>query len=644
MHKISSCRRVLLLSGMMAASAVHADAQPDGDIADMSLEQLSNVVITSVSRQEERLSNAAASIFIISASDIRRSGAQSIPEALRLAPNLQVAQIDARNYAITARGFNNAFENKLLMMIDGRSVYSPLFSGVFWDVQDVVMEDIERIEVISGPGATIWGENAVNGVINIITRSAKDSQGALASVLGGEHDKSGTARYGGELPGGGYYRAYAKYTQVDDTKDAAGTSTVTGWRRNQAGFRADWDQQRGGLTWQGDAYSGSLGQFATPDILVSGANMQLRQTSKPSDDSDLRLQAIVDHTERNQPNSFVERLTTLDLEAQHDMHLGQRDNLIWGGGYRYTWDRVDNTPNLGFLPGDLNMQWWNVFAQNEFALQPQLKLTTGMKVEHNIYTGAEYLPNLRLAWTPDASQLIWTSLSRSVRAPSRIDRDLYSPSTPVLILGKLRYVLGGGPDFVSEVAKVAELGYRAQPRPDLSYSITAYYGKYDNLRTLEPIPLTALSTALEQFENLGEGNERGVELWGRWQAAPNWRWNAGLVVQRVRTDLMPGSQDASGTIGLATNDPSRHWLLRSSYDVTDNNQLDLTLRYMGSLPSPYVPAYYDMDAQWMWKPRPNLEVALIGQNLLHASHPEFAAAPGRSVFQRTALLKLTLRF
>lgn len=551
--------------------------------------------------------------------------------------------MDGRNYAITARGFNSPFENKLLVMIDGRSVYSPLFSGVFWDAQDVVMEDIERIEVISGPGATIWGANAVNGVINVITRSAKDSQGGVLTAAGGNGDKNGTARYGGTLPGGGNYRVYAKYAELDDTYTAAGADTATGMRRRQAGFRADWDLDRGGVTVSGDGYQGALGQLGTRDILTSGGNLLGRYTRKLADDADLRLQLILDHTERNQPGAFVERLSTADLEAQHGVRLGDRNNVVWGGGYRYTMDDVTNGTAFGFLPGRLALHWANVFAQDELALRPDLKLTVGAKVEENNYTGAEYLPSVRLAWTPAAEQLLWTSLARTVRAPSRIDRDLYSPTTPVPIAGAPRYVVGGGPDFMSEVAKVLEIGYRAQPLPALSYSVTAYFSNYDRLRTLEPQTDPA-APALSVFRNMGEGSEHGVEMWGRWQILPTWRLNAGLVLQHVQTDLKPGSLDTSAANGLATDDPARHWLLRSSYDISERSLLDVTLRYTSALPAPAVPAYYEMDAQWMWRPHPNVDVALIGQNLLHPSHPEFGAAPGGSVIERGVLLKLTLRY
>ncbi len=629
----------MVLCSLLGLSQAQAAAEAESDLADLSIEQLSNVLITSVSRQEERLSNAAASIFIINASDIRRSGVRSLPEALRLAPNLQVARVDARNYAVTARGFSGAFENKLLMLIDGRSVYSPLFSGIFWDAQDVVMEDIERIEVISGPGATIWGVNAVNGVINVITRSSKDSQGGLVSAVGGAHEKDGTARYGGALPNGGHYRIYARYMDVDDTENAAGVSTRTGMHRRQAGFRSDMDLAQGGLMVSGDAYQGALAQLGTRDILISGGNLVQRYMRKLADGSDLRLQMVLDHTERNQVNSFVERLDTVEIEGQHGVRLGERHNVAWGGGYRRSWDDVTSSKNFGFLPGKLDMHWGNLFAQDEITLASQVRVTLGAKVEHNNYTGAEFLPSMRLAWNPDPKQLAWASLARTVRAPSRIDRDLYAPPEPIIIGGKPYYVLGGGPDFVSEVANVLELGYRSQPTANLSYSVTAFYGRYDKLRTQEPVPVFGFT-----FRNMGEGTMRGVEAWSRWQAGTNWRLSGGLVLQSIEVRLKPGSKDAAIGGALGTNDPNSHWLLRSSHDLSDSQQLDFTLRYNGKLPNPAVPSYHELDLQWLWKPRPDLDVALIGQNLLHSSHPEFAAAAGRSVFERSALLKMTWRF
>ncbi|MDL2357607.1 MAG: TonB-dependent receptor [Pseudomonadota bacterium] len=631
--------RSVFVAAACAGLAAPAQAAPAAsELSDLSLEQLSNVVITSVSRQQERLAGAAASISIISSSDIRRSGARTLPEVLRLAPNLQVARVDAGNYAITARGFNSPFENKLLVLIDGRSVYSPLFSGVFWDAQDLLMDDIERIEVISGPGSTIWGANAVNGVINVITKSARDTPGGRAAAVGGEGERAAALRYGAELGAHGSYRVYAKTLRIDDADNAAGAAVHTGYDRRQAGFRADWDLPAGAATLSGDAYQGAVAQAGTRDIAISGANLNASVSARASAASDYRLQVLLDHTEQNQPNAFVEYLDTVDAQLQYNRHSGAH-HVSFGAGYRYARDRLNNGAGFAFLPAALDLHTGNMFAQDEIALTEALRLTAGLKVEHNHYTGAELLPNLRLGWSPNSVSLLWSSLSHTVRAPSRIDRDFYSPSVPTMVNGMARYVIGGGPDFVSETADVFEVGYRAQPSPQWSYSATAFYSRYERLRTLEPLAGGGLA-----FRNFGEGRARGIELWGRWHPTDSLQLSGGLVQQAIDTGLSAGSQDASGTTGLSTNDPARHWLLRVAKDVSERGQFDLTLRYQASLPKPAVAAYYEMDLRWMWALRPDTELSLIGQNLLHRSHAEFGAAPGGSVFARSVLLKLVQRF
>ena len=622
-------------------------APQQDDIAELSLEQLSDIVITSVSRQKERLGNAAASIYIVSGNEIRRSGVRTLPEALRLAPNLQVARVDARNYAITARGFNGQQSNKLLVLVDGRTLSTPLFSGVSWDAQDVLLEDVERIEVISGPGATIWGANAVNGVINVITRSAKDTQGSLLAAAAGKDDRDASVRHGGDLPGGGHYRVYARYAEADDAVRDTGQA-ATGYLRRQAGFRADWDRARGGLTLSGDAYEADLAQRTAGSTLLSGANLVARLTRRLADDSSVRLHLVLDHTERNQPNTMYERLDTIELEAQHSVRLAADSavphNVTWGAGYRYSRDRIANGRNQAYLPNDLSMHWGSLFVQDELTLRDDLRLSGGVKVEHNHYTGAEVLPTVRLAWAPDSRQLLWGSLSRTVRAPSRIDRDFYRPVRPVMVGGVPRYIFGGGPDFQSETAKTAELGYRIQPSPRWSYSVTAFLARYDRLGTQEPNPDGPAYSGLTEFRNMAHGHTRGIEMWARWEPLDGWRLSGGLVVQRVRTALHPGSRDTAARDGVATADPSQYWQLRSSHDLPGDMQLDWTLRRVGALPRPAVPSYHELDLQWLWRATRNLDVALIGQNLLHRSHAEFGAAPNRSVFERTAVLRLTYRF
>ena len=636
----SSAALGALLITVLSSAARADDAQSlaTGDLSDLSLEQLSNIEVTSVSKRPESIAEAPSSIYVITASDIRRSGAASLPEALRLAPNLQVARVDARNYAVTARGFNNPFENKLLVLIDGRIVYSPLFSGVYWDAQDVVMEDVERIEVISGPGATLWGANAVNGVINIITASAGVTQGVLATTTFGGDQHTSTARYGGALGAAGYFRVYAKHASTDSTENASGAQTLTGFDRDQAGFRTDFGNSAQNLTVQGDAYHGNLEQRGTRDIRIGGQNLLSRMNYTLANGSLLSVLAYWDQTRRDQPGAFVERLDTLHLQAQHAVTAGAH-SIVWGGSYRQAQDRVVNGPAFAFLPGRLDMHWGDLFVQDEITLRDDLRFTAGLKLESNNYTGAEYLPTLRMAWTPEPGTLLWSSLARTVRAPSRIDRDFYSPTTPRVVNGVPQYAFAGGADFQSEVANVLELGYRGQFGTTLSGSATVFASDYANLRTLEPNPNGTGAV----FLNRANGRTHGIEMWGAWQALPSWRLSAGLVAQRVDTGLEPGSRDASGTTGLATADPEHYASLRSSWDIARGHELDVMLRWVGSLPRPAVPAYTAVDLRYGWKLGRNLELALIGRNLLDPRHGEFGAAPGRSEYERALMVKLVWR-
>jgi iron complex outermembrane recepter protein len=624
---------------LCAALALPATARTATEFADLSIEELAKIPVISVSKKFEPLAGAPAAVFVITADDIRRAGATTLPEALRLAPNLQVARANARNYAISARGFGNVFSNKLLVLIDGRTVYSPLFSGVFWDAQDVVLEDIARIEVISGAGATVWGANAVNGVINIITRPAEETQGTLAAAGAGSHETGGVLRYGGALANGGHYRVYGKHADYGDTQTASGANAFDGWRRDQAGFRSDWANGIDRLTLQGDTYEGSLHQAGTADIRIAGANLLGRITRTLDNDAQLRVRAYVDHTERNQPNAFVEHLDTVDLEFQHMLHPLHANEVSWGGGYRIGFDRVRNGSNFAFLPGSLDLHTGNLFAQDEIALRDDLRLTLGMKLENNNYTGTERLPSARLAWKPDSRRLIWGGASRAVRAPSRIDRDLYAPSNPAVVGGVPQYLFAGGSDFQSEVVNAYEIGYRAQPRQTLSYSVTAFYDQYDRLRTISPNPAGPGFV----IANGAEGSTHGIELWGSWQAMPAWRLSGGLVAQRQDLRLKPGVTDIGGTTALASSDASNYWLLRSSHDFDGNKELDLTLRHVGALRSPAVPAYTSLDARIGWKVSPALELSIVGQNLLDASHPEFGSAASRSEFERGVFMKAVWR-
>jgi iron complex outermembrane recepter protein len=599
-----------VLGVLLASGAFAADAPRARDLADLSLEELANIPVTSVSKHPESLADAPASIFVITAEDIRRSGATRLPEALRLAPNLEVAQSNASSYAISARGFNSTTANKLLVLIDGRIVYTPLFSGVFWDAQDVMLEDVERIEVISGPGATLWGANAVNGVINVITRRSSDTQGALAYVRAGNLERGYGARYGGAM-GDGSYRVYGRSFDVFNTSSASGATASDGWGRAQVGFRTDWGTTANGFTIQGDAYRGKIDQLVGNDSTISGGNLLGRWNRDLAQWGGLQVQAYFDNTERDIPGTFGEHLNIFDFEFQHSPRALGAHAITWGAGYRYGVDSVTNSALIAFLPPDRNLRWSNVFAQDEIALRNDLKLTVGAKFENNYYTGTDFMPSVRLAWKPEPQRLLWGAVSRAVRAPSRIDRDFFVNVPTVLNLQ-------GGPDFMSEVVDVYEIGYRAQPTPQASYSISVFHNVYDKLRSLEPI-----GGGVTVIGNKMEGTEDGLEAWGTYQAAKNWRLSAGGFLLKQRLNFKPDSGDTN--IAAAGNDPAHQWMLRSSLDLPKRAQLDVIVRYVGALPNPSVASYTVMDVRYGMPLRRDLELTLAAKNLLDAPHAEFGA-------------------
>jgi iron complex outermembrane receptor protein len=613
----------LLASGAGALAA--ETPQQLANLADLSIEELGNIQVTSVSKHAERLSDAPASIYVITAEEIRRSGATRLPEALRLAPNLQVAQANANTYAISARGFNSTTANKLLVLIDGRAVYTPLFSGVFWDAQDVPLEDVERIEVISGPGAALWGANAVNGVINVITRRSSDSQGGLAYARAGNLERGYGARYGGTIGDTGSYRLYGRSFDVFNTPSASGVTASDGWTRGQVGFRTDWGTAANGFTLQGDGYQGKLGQAIGDDSTIAGGNLLGRWNRDLAEWGGLQVQTYFDNTERDIPGTFAEHLNIFDFELQHSPRAIGSHAITWGGGYRYGVDHVTNSAVLAFLPADRNLRWSNVFAQDEIALKDDLRLTLGAKFENNYYTGTDFMPSVRLAWKPEPQRLVWGAVSRAVRAPSRIDRDFFVNAPPILNLQ-------GGPGFTSEVVDVFEIGYRAQPSPQSSYSLSVFHNVYDNLRSLEPA-----SGGAVVIDNKMEGTTDGLEAWGTYQAAKNWRLSAGGFLLKQRLNFKPDSGDTN--LAAAGNDPAHQLMLRSSLDLPDRSQLDVIVRYVGALPNPSVPSYTVMDVRYGMPLRRDLELSFAARNLLDAPHAEFGAG-GASVVSKGGYVEL----
>jgi iron complex outermembrane receptor protein len=636
-------RRLLaLVASLVLALPAWAGPQgPGSELADLSIEELANIEITSASKKPERLIDAPASVFVITADDIRRSGAASLPEVLRLAPNLQVAQSSNTGYSISARGMlgsSNSAPNKLLVLIDGRSVYTPLFSGVFWDAQDVLLEDVERIEVISGPGGTLWGVNAVNGVINITTRSAHATGGTLAMLGGGNTGADAGFRYG-DTRGTASWRVYGKVFGRSHSELASGARVDDARHQGQVGFRADWDRGSDRVSVNGNAYRGEAGQPAPGlinvagsiqqlgDIRTEGANLAGRWEHGLDHAGTLMLQAYFDYTRREVPPSFTESLDIADIQFQHSLPAFGAHSLAWGLNYRYSWDRLTNSDVVAFLPADANQVWSSTFAQDDIALRDNLRLTLGTRVEHNPYTGSEWLPSARLAWKISPAHSVWASASRTVRAPSRLDVDAFVP-------GKPPYVLAGGPQVRSEVAKVIELGYRGQPMDGLSYSVTVFHNKYDDLRTQELLP----SGREVAFGNLMQGQANGIEAWGRYQVTEQWRLSAGMTALHETFQRKPGSNDVASprTTGF---DPAHTLQLRSSYNVDDAHEFELAVRNTGALALGPVPGYTAVDARFGWKLSNTLELSVSGQNL-NGSHAEFGPVGTRIEVPRRVAVKV----
>jgi iron complex outermembrane recepter protein len=601
---------ILLSGGPMLTTAARASL----DLRDMSIEELGQIQVTSVSKSAQPLSTAPAAIYVITHDDIVRSGATSLPEMLRLAPNLQVAQITASRYAISARGFNGGAADKLLVLVDGRSIYTPFSSSVNWDLQEVPAENIERIEVVNGPGGTLWGANAVNGVINVITRASGETQGFTAELGAGSAEVRGLLQYGGKITDTLTYRVYVDgFKHGDENITGTGANARDGWHKVQGGFRLDWDAADDLITVQGDIYDGSEHQLDSRNMAISGHNLIARWTHALNGRSSLQVQAYYDHIDLFAPDEARNRLDTFDIQAQHNFSLGHHE-IVWGGGYRTMSDEfptvLSETQQVQFVPESRTLSLWNLFLQDSFSVTDNIKLIVGAKIEDEPYTGIEIMPNARLSFTLRDGSLLWAAASRAVRVPSRLDRDVTQRTGPILTL------TGGNMQAVKVTAY--EIGYRAQPLADLSFSLAAFYNVYPNLRSAEPtnnnFPLF--------FGNGMRGETYGIEFWANYQASSWWRLAAGgnWIEQDLR--FKPGNLGLGG-LQIAGNDPKYQFSLRSMMDLGRDVGLDLQLRRVGSLPAPPSPAYTELGARIAWSPSKKFEISLAGTNLLHKYHAEF---------------------
>ena len=637
------------------------------DITGTSLIELMNLKITSLSKRQEPLIDAAASVFIITRKDILRAGITSIPEALRLAPGVEVARGGANSWTISIRGFNNDLSNKLLVLIDGRSVYSPLFAGVFWDVQDTLMEDIDRIEVISGPGGTLWGSNAVNGVINIITRSSKETTGGFAELgTGNEERILGGVRYGSKLNEHTYARAYAKHRKQDDAVNESGDDTRDDWRMSQSGFRMDWHKGADTLTVQGDYYTGEndglfRGDFTlgtlpgTPQpgkLEVSGGNILTQWEHEHSSKSIFSTQLYYDHTNRKIPGTYDERRDTIDLEFQHHWILMNRHEIVWGTGFRITEDDINNTLFATFDPDQRRDETYHLFIQDEIDLwQEELFLTLGTKYEHNSYTGDESQPNIRLSWVPDSRQTYWVAASKAVRIPSRLDADLEltAPIDIDTIPFPVYANVQGNHEFKPEELKAYEAGSRLQVKDNLSIDIALFYNEYDHLQTTEPQtpvietdppgPYILLPGLLA---NGMEAHSSGGTLVVRWQPTESWRLRFQYAYLDLDLDSKADSQDVD-SLNIEDESPKNQAAIYSYFDITSEFSFYTGTRYVEELPTQNVDDYIAVDVSLNWHPASEWEASLTINNLNDGEHLEVREGGGNEI-ERSAIARVAYRF
>lgn len=681
---------VFLLSCLVTAQGISAKELPV-ELLDMSISDLMKVEIYSASKKEQKVADAAAAVFVITQEDIKRSGATAIPDLLRMVPGAEVANITSNTWAVSIRGFNDRFSNKLLVLIDGRSVYSPLFSGVFWDVQDTLLEDIERIEVIRGPGAALWGANAVNGVINIITKSPRDTQGGLVTAGGGTEERGfGSVRYGAKINNEAYYRVYAKYFDRDDGHDShngfrgvnwdegsqrSAPSAFDAWQSFRTGFSTDWQPlPDNSLAVMGDFYHGysdqkiSLTSLMPPYIRAVkdeqenyGTYLLARWSHVYSSSSDLQLQFYYNLAGvRSIVSDYA--VHTLDADLQHRFLLGERQEVTWGSSVRLHLYQIDEGALEISSQSYLDDKLFTAFVQDDITLATdRWHLILGSKFEHNDYTGFEIQPNARLIWMPEESKSVWAAVSRAVRTPSLIEEASkfvsavapYTSVDPTPFPAMLYY--DQRKTIPSEEVLALELGYRFKARPGLWLDLAGFYNIYENLRTSEndtpqfellPIPHYSV-----RFQSDGKmhGNTYGIELGAEWDATKWLRFKAAYTL--LMMDLQTES-DSTDTISLPFNvdqNPKHQFSLRSMMDLPHDVTLDLWLRFVDRLPGIVsIDGYFTGDARLAWKPAGNLEFALVGRNLFSDHHSEFCT--DRTVFgiptdvERSVYVKVTWSF
>ena len=622
-----------LLSMLVGATPALAGSQTDpiARLKSMSLEDLSELEVSILGKRKGSVLDSAAAVFVITADDIRRSTATRLPELLRMVPGLNVGRQDVSEWSISARGFTGRFANKLLVMIDGRSVYSPLFSGTLWEAQDVVLEDIERIEVVRGPGAATWGANAVNGVINIITKSARDTQGLLVTALAGNEQSGGVARFGGQLGNEASYRVYAKVHDHDPYTRPDGTANNDEWSGQRAGFRTDWQLSGAdSLVFQGDIHDEDADD---PDL--RGYNLLARWQHSGSSATDT-LQLYVDRTETDASEPGIEDLHTIDFDYTRQLQASDGHAIVFGLGYRYMDSEFDPRRFSTISRARRDFDIVSLFVQDEIAISPdELELTVGAKVEHNDFSGLEFQPNIRLAWFPADDTTVWGSVSRAVRTPSRAEHDL-AFGTQVGNLGPLPVVnrLVGNTAFESEEMTAYELGFRTQSGTGMSFDIALFYNDYDNLRSFETVPGPPAPdgfppTQLNVDSPIANGlfgETYGVEIAADVQPADWWRIRAAYSYLKMNLHKRPGSLDIISEAEEGRT-PEHQLSLHGAFDLSERSEFDAWLYYADHLPATGVPSFISLDLRFAHRLSRQLSVELVGRNLLDPHHIEVSADP-----------------
>ncbi|MGE3277107.1 MAG: TonB-dependent receptor plug domain-containing protein [Vicinamibacterales bacterium] len=638
---------LVLLGGVSATAQTTAEA-----LRRMSLAELLQVDVTTVSRAPESAMRVPAAVFVITADDIRRSGAQSLPEALRLAPGLQVSRLDAGKWAIGVRGFGDRLARSMLVLIDGRAVYNPLFAGTYWETQDVLLADVERIEVIRGPGGTLWGANAVNGIINVITKSAAQTAGTRVSVGAGTSDRvSAAVRYGAAAGTRWHYRVYGKAFDRASEFHATGDA-YDGLRFGQGGARADWAADGRQLTIQGDVYDGRLGQrervtsydppyttMEAHDAPLSGGNVLARWDGPAGRLGRLQVQGFYAHTSREE-RPVAEQRDTVDLDLQHTPPPLGRHRLAWGAGARVTSGRISAASPTAFTPERRTDRLFTAFLQDEVALVPRrLAVTLGAKVEHNDYSGVEWQPGVRAVWTPDDRHALWGAVTRAVRTPSRVETDYATSSLVVDGAVPVFVRLEPNPSFRSERLVAYESGYRIRPGRDVYVSASAFYNTLDDVLSteihtarVEPAGAPVRVLIPVQFGNGLTGHSRGLEVTTDVRLADWWRWTANYSYIRIALAKQEGSRDGASEARDEGRTPRHQVQLRSSVDLPGALALDVAVRSATELTEPGVPGYAVADLRLGWRMTPRLELELVGQDLgARPWHVEWPADAGGNV-------------